>query len=117
MGIAMGTVFFFLFVAMIGYAVHLHYAAARPVQFTPTIEPRFVRDRWVISENGNWTISADGKRVTVFEGYNGWTVCVAYGDDDDEPEYTDSFDSQKDAMAYAVGELPDRLRHLAPPVW
>lgn len=60
-------------------------------------------DKWVISENGNYTTLINGRRLTVFESDGGYKFCCAIGDEDD-PYFSDVYDefssAQHEALAF-----------------
>lgn len=118
----MGDYLGWIIFGAIAYAIYSHFARSKEKQSanyandTPNDAGYTVYDRWVMSENGNWTISTTRKRITVFEGYKGWTVCIADGEDDDDPEYASDFKTQEEAMDYATSQLPSRLRSLPSPL-
>lgn len=118
----MGDYLGWIIFGVIAYAVYSRFAilkqknAAIYTSVGPNNASYTVYGRWVMSDNGNWTISTTRKRITVFEGYKGWTVCIADGEDDDDPEYASDFKTQEEAMDYATSQLPSRLRSLPSPL-
>jgi hypothetical protein len=63
---------------------------------------------WVVSENGNPSRIYNGRRVTVFPRDGGWKFCIAELEDDDDPHFSEVYESQvaaeTEAMAMMIGD-------------
>lgn len=65
-----------------------------------------VADEWQLSEHGNAMRLYHGKRLTVFERDGGWKFCIADADEDDDPYFSDPYETE-DAAKYEVMALLD----------
>lgn len=66
---------------------------------------------WRISERGNATTVVDGVRITVFPQDGGWKYVLGWADDEDdeeEPFFSDRFDSEDEAKASALSHVEGR---------
>ena len=64
--------------------------------------------KWYMSSNGNPTYVRAGWRITIFEDdlYGGWKWCLANGDDDNNPQFSNKrYANTEDAAEAAVNKL------------
>lgn len=57
---------------------------------------------WTPSENGNPMRITNGKRITVFERDGGWKFCIANENGDDDPYFSDAYETEHAARTEAV---------------
>ncbi|MDK1494124.1 hypothetical protein QN219_29565 [Sinorhizobium sp. 7-81] len=62
---------------------------------------------WQTSDRGNPMILYGGQRLTVFPSDGGWKYCIAKGENDDDPYFSDPYRSEEhaknEALAHAAG--------------
>lgn len=69
---------------------------------------------WQLSENGNPTLLAGSKRLTVFAQDGGWKYCIADIDDRKEPYFSDAYASELEAKEEALARFWGKpSRHLS----
>ncbi len=74
------------------------------------------KPQWQMSENGNPMMLFGQTRVTVFESDGGWKYCIADIEEDDDPHFSDPYESQAIARAEALAHIngePSRNRSLS----
>lgn len=70
-------------------------------------EVRTDHAHWQTSERGNAMMIYGSRRLTVFPSDGGWKYCIATGENDDDPFFSDPYRSEDhakdDALAHAAG--------------
>lgn len=69
---------------------------------------------WSLSLNGNPTIIRRGHRITVFPGDGGWKYCIAKLEKDDDPFYSEAYETEPAAKYEALADIEGRESRYKP---
>jgi len=87
------------------FAIAASRASGRNRSTTPSLPSQL---GWSASEAGNQTRTYANQRVTVFESDGGWKYCIAHLGEDDDPYFSDPYETQAAAKACALAFLDGR---------